>query len=164
MGHIFHENVLKAIEIMPSHPLAHLSLGIFLLSVTKKVPPLKRTAAAWVYGRAPPPASFPEALESLKKANDLYPRYFILFNSVTEYLTIIMLYSNGNIIFTLILCSSQFGRASITGLLLEAECHVALGDLDSARRRYNEAIAAPTFVGGDSEMQAEARTALAKLG
>ena len=83
---------------------------------------------------------------------------------MTEYLTIIMLYSNGNIIFTLILCSSQFGRASITGLLLEAECHVALGDLDSARRRYNEAIAAPTFVGGDSEMQAEARTALAKLG
>ena len=133
MGHIFHKNVLKAIEIMPSHPLAHLSLGIFLLSVTKKVPPLKRTAAAWVYGRAPPPASFPEALESLKKANDLYP-------------------------------TSQFGRASITGLLLEAECHVALGDLDSARRRYNEAIAAPTFVGGDSEMQAEARTALAKLG
>ena len=132
MGHSFHEHVLLAIRASPQHPLAHLSLGIFLLSVTKKVPPVKRAAAGWLYGRQPPPASFEEALVELEAANALYP-------------------------------ASIYGRRSITALMLEGECHAALGDVANARRRYSEAAAVPPFVSGDAELVAQAHAALAKL-
>ena len=58
---------------------------------------------------------------------------------------------------------SVYGRPSITALMLEGECHAALGDVANARRRYSEAAAVPPFVNGDAELIAEARAALAKL-